>query len=100
MHPRRIEVIADLLSSMAGDGRSQVVVTTHSPTLIAAMLRRAAEAPGLVRLVRCVQHGRATEVRSFDPGPLVADAEIRDSLTGPEDDAVVEAMLVRGWLDG
>jgi predicted ATPase len=101
VHPRRIEVIADLLASIAQQRRSQVVVTTHSPTLIAAFLQRAKESPELVKLFRCSQRGRATHVQEFLPtGPLFEDQEVRDSLTGPEDAALVEAMLLRGWLDG
>jgi len=101
VHPRRIGVIADLLSSMADQGRNQVVVTTHSPTLISAMYRRALEAPARIKIFHCSQHGRSTEVKLFQPpGPLFEDAEIRSSLTGPEDSGLVEAMLLRGWLDG
>lgn len=98
VHPRRIEVIADLLASMAAQGRSQVVVTTHSPTLIGAMLRRAREAPGQIKLFRCFQKGRATQVKSFDVGPLFEDQEISGSLSSPED-AGIEALMTRGWLD-
>ncbi len=72
VHPRRIDVIADLLASMAQQGRSQVVVTTHSPTLIAAMHRRAQAAPDLIRIFQCSQQGRATEVRTLI-GPLFVD---------------------------
>ncbi|MFL6197207.1 MAG: AAA family ATPase [Thermoanaerobaculia bacterium] len=101
VHPRRIEVIADLLASIAEQRRSQVVVTTHSPTLIAAMRRRAAESPDLIKLFQCSQRGRATHVQEFLPaGPLFEDEGIGDSLTSPEDSTLVEAMLLRGWLDG
>jgi predicted ATPase len=101
VHPRRIEVIANLLASMA-QGRSQVVVTSHSPTLIAAMLRRARAAPNQVRMYRCTQHGLATEVSAFETkGPLFDDFEISSTLRGPDDEAeIVEAALLRGWLDG
>jgi predicted ATPase len=99
VHPRRIEVIANLLASMA-QGRRQVVVTTHSPTLIAAMLARAREFPDQVRLYRCTQHGLATEVKPFAPGPLFEGGEIQKSLLGPDDPELIEAMLLRGWLDG
>ena len=100
VHPRRIEVIADLLASMASEERSQVVVTTHSPTLIAAMLQKSREKPGRIKLFRCSQDGRATQVKPFEiAGPLLEDPEIREALTGPEDAQVVEALLTRGWLD-
>jgi len=101
VHPRRIEVIADLLGSMADQGHSQVVVTTHSPTLIAAMYRRAQEVPGKIKIFRCAQHGRATEVSLLEPPALLwQDSEIRNALTGSEDAGLMEAMLLRGWLDG
>ncbi|HVT16422.1 MAG TPA: ATP-binding protein [Thermoanaerobaculia bacterium] len=101
VHPRRIEVIANLLVSMA-EGHSQVVVTTHSPTLIGAMTSIAREAPKQVRMYRCTQHGLATQVGAFEPmGPLFEDSEIRKSLRGPDDEAeIIEAALLRGWLDG
>jgi predicted ATPase len=101
VHPRRIGVIANLLASMA-QRRSQVVLTTHSPTLIAAMLSRARAAPKQVRLYRCSQHGLATEVSAFETtGPLFEDPDIKRSLRGPDDEAeIVEAALLRGWLDG
>jgi predicted ATPase len=103
VHPRRIEVIADLLSFMARSSRTQVVVTTHSPTLIGAMLRKSREDPGLVRLLRCAQEGRETLLTPFDTtGPIFDDLEARDALKEAEDDTdtLVEALLVRGWLDG
>jgi predicted ATPase len=101
VHPRRIEVIANLLDSMAL-GRSQVVVTTHSPTLIAAILARARTSARQMRMYRCTQHDGATEVSAFESaGPLFDDADIPSLLRSPDDKAeVVEAMLLRGWLDG
>lgn len=101
VQPRRIEVIARLLASMALPGRTQVIVTTHSPTLIGAMLRIRRERPQLIRLLRCTQEGRETRLKPFEPaGPLFDDPEIRRALSGVEDDALVEALLIRGWLDG
>ncbi len=76
VHPRRIEVIADLLASIALSKRSQVVVTTHSPTLIAALLRRNRDDPDQLRIYSCSQRGRSTEIRPFSPGPLLEDPEI------------------------
>jgi predicted ATPase len=100
VHPRRVDVIADLLLGMTEEGRSQVVVTTHSPTFIAAMLQRQRELPDRIKLLRCSQYGLATEVREFLAAPLLDDPEIRSALIGPEDPEIVEAMMVRGWLDG
>ncbi len=104
VHPRRIEVIADLLTGMASSSRTQVIVTTHSPTMIAEMLKRGRENPKRVRLLRCTQEGRETRLQRFEPsGPLfdhADDPDIRAALSGAEDDALVEALLIRGWLDG
>lgn len=101
VHPRRIEVIADLLASMASGGKSQVVVTTHSPTLIAALLQRSRESPGQIKFFQCSQVGMTSQVKPFEiEGALFEDPEIRKALTGPEDEQIVEALLKRGWLDG
>lgn len=100
VQPRRIEVIADLLVSMAAQGSTQVIVTTHSPTFLGAMAARRREAPGQILLLRCAQDGRATRVEPFDPGPLFEDREFREALVGREDEGVLEAAILRGWLDG
>lgn len=101
VHPRRIDVIADLLASMAESGR-QVVVTTHSPTLVGAMVRKQQQAGAdQVRILRCFREGRSTAIEPFDIDvDLYADRDIRDALRGPDDEGLVEAMLLRGWLDG
>lgn len=99
VHPRRIEVIADLLLSMVRSRERQVLVTTHSPTLVAAFARRQRETKELVALYLCSQGGRATSFGAFDSsGPLFDDQEIRDSLLGHEDEALVQSALLRGWL--
>jgi len=60
----------------------QVVVTTHSPTFVSAVLEMKREQPTLIELVRCIQDGRATRVEPFeDPLPLLQNDEIRAALT-------------------
>lgn len=77
---RLAPLIAKLLASIAGKEDRQVVVTTHSPTFVSAMLEMKREQPELIELVRCVQDGRATRVEPFaDPLPLVENREIRDA---------------------
>lgn len=105
VHPRRIEVIADLLMSMtharSGKCGRQVIVTTHSPVFVSAILPRARERPDVVTLLRCFQDGGATQLEAFDTtGALFEDAEIRAALTAYDDGQLVESMWVRGWLDG
>ncbi len=102
VHPRRAETVADLLISMAGSQR-QVIVTTHSPTLIAAIVRRQSqrEQADKILLLQCVQEGRATRVEPFDPRePLFQDIEIASALKSPGGEGVLEEALLRGWLDG
>jgi predicted ATPase len=62
VHPRRIDVIADLLVSIASSQDRQVIVTTHSPAFVTAMLERQRQTTDLVAFVRCVQDGRSTRV--------------------------------------
>jgi hypothetical protein len=99
-------VIADLLVSIASSHDRQVVVTTHSPAFVTAMLERQRETRDLIALARCVQDGRWTRVEPFrDPLPLLEEREIREALTSKEDltaetERVVSTMLRQGWLDG
>jgi len=104
VHPRRIEVITELLAGIARSGRRQVIVTTHSPELVRCVAEMAMAAardgePAKVLLLRCTQDSRGSRLAPFNPAPLFQDEEIRTALTGPED-RIIEAMLVRGWLDG
>jgi predicted ATPase len=101
VHCRRIEVIADLLHRMATEGGQQVVVTTHSPTLVAAMVRKQRLDSDAIRLLACHRDGRVTGVRPFDSsGRLFDDQEIAAGLRDDSEDALIEALLRRGWLDG
>ncbi len=99
VHPRRIEVIADILSSIGR--RTQLLLTTHSPTLVAAMLQRQRQDQNHVLLLRCVQEDAGTHLIPFvDPGALFEDEPIQQALRGSEDELIMTDMLIRGWLDG
>ncbi|MBN1612600.1 MAG: hypothetical protein JW940_38575 [Polyangiaceae bacterium] len=51
--------------------------------------------------MRCVQERQSTRVVRVDPKtPLLANAEIREAFSDPDDAYVVHAMLRRGWFDG
>jgi predicted ATPase len=100
VHPRRIEVIGDILDSLSQRG-SQVVVTTHSPTFVATMLRKKRADPDRVEILLCRRRGRSTVLRAFEPtGELFDDNDIRQSLLSEDEDALIGAMLTRGWFDG
>lgn len=99
VHPRRIELIARLLFSLAE--HRLVVVTTHSPLFVDAILKLKNETAvqGDVRLfnVRLASHG--TVVEPFDvSGGLFKDKEIADALNR-SDDGLFESLALRGYPD-
>jgi predicted ATPase len=100
VHPRRLELIAQLLLSLALDQGRQVVVTTHSPLFCDAVLRGARSKPSEVGLFNVHRSGHATAVRPFDvAGPLFTDPEIAKALTSGTEDGLFESLLLRGMLD-
>lgn len=100
VHPRRLDLIAQLLMSLASDGDRQVIVTTHSPLFCDAVLRRAASAPEDVGLFNVRRVGQATTVEPFDTsGPLFKDTEIAEALASPTEDGRFEGLLLRGLID-
>ena len=101
VHPRRLELIARLLASLALDQGCQVIVTTHSPLLCSAILRegRARESDDISLFnVRCVDD--RTEIQRFGAdAPLFQDLEIVEGLTSPAEDALLENLVLCGFLD-
>ena len=55
-----------------------------------------------VRVLRCAEIGRETIVLDFGPtrGSLLDDAQVREALGEQGEAQLVEAALLRGWLDG
>ncbi len=100
VQPKRIKVIASLLTEMATTSERQVVVTTHSPILVAAIASKALEDSKRVALLHCTQDGRETRIKEMNLLGLRDDREgtIDRSLMGPEDAALV-AMELHGWFD-
>ncbi len=100
VHPRRLELIAQLLLSLALEGDRQVVVTTHSPLFCDAVLKQARSKPEKIGLFNVRRVGRASEVRPFDvTGPLFQDSEVAAALTSGTEDGLFESLLLRGWID-
>lgn len=100
VHPRRLELIAQLLLSLALDQGRQVVVTTHSPLFCDAVLKGARERSEDVGLFNVRRDRAATIVRRFDvAGPLFKDQEIAAALTASSEDGLFESLLLRGLLD-
>lgn len=87
VHPRRIDVIARLLVSLSEREQRQVIVTTHSPLFVDAVLKLQSEdkveGVGLFN-VRLFE-GK-TLIKPFDPsGPLLKDQEIAADLVAQMD---------------
>lgn len=100
VHPRRLDLIAQLLLSLALEQGRQVVVTTHSPLFCDAVLRGARSRPEDIGLFNVRRDGAATIVRPFDvAGPLFKDQQIAAALTGGTEDGLFESLLLRGLLD-
>lgn len=100
VHPRRLELIAQLLTSLAIEQRRQVVVTTHSPLFCDAALKLSRSHAKDIALMNVRRGTNGTEVRPFDvTGPLFKDQEIAKALTAGTEDGLFESLMIRGMLD-
>jgi predicted ATPase len=100
VHPRRLELIAQLLLSLALEHGRQVIVTTHSPLFCDAILKASRSKPEHVGLFNVRRERAATVVQPFDvSGPLLEDLEIAEALTAGTEDGLFESLLLRGMLD-
>ena len=99
VHPRRVATIARFLLNTAQ--RSQVVVTSHSPTFLGEMLRLGREQDDATIGLFACRHGiGGTEITPFqDPGPLFEETNVAEALAASGEDRLVEEMYLRGWLD-
>jgi predicted ATPase len=100
VHPRRVELIAELLGALAMNQGRQVIITTHSPLLCEAIIRKQRDYPERVTLMKVGYEAGGTTISPFDvSGSLFQDKEIRDALAGKEEDGVFETLLLRGLID-
>jgi predicted ATPase len=100
VHPRLLELIAQLLLSLALEQGRQVVVTTHSPLFCDAVLKGAPSRPEDVGLFNVRRDGQATVVQPLAiTGPLFKDHEIAAALTTGTEDGLFESLLLRGMLE-
>jgi predicted ATPase len=99
VHPRRLQLIADLLWSLSATPGRQVIVTTHSPFFCDAVLK-SHERRNDLALVQVHRRGAATELRTHLPsGPLFAEHEFSEAMRQQGEDGVFEALIMRGLLD-
>ncbi|MEM9555182.1 MAG: AAA family ATPase [Acidobacteriota bacterium] len=106
VHPRRIELIAQILGSLAlrDQAPRQVLLTSHSPLFCRAIYTMSRQRPERVSLFHAVREGTDTRFHRLDASPLFHDQEIRAALRSARgedvvDEDVLEALIVRGLLD-
>ena len=101
VHPRRVELIAKMLTSLALDHHRQVVVTTHSPIFCDAVLKEArSRATDSIGLFNVRRDGAGTKVEPFETnGALFDDPEIAEALAMPTEDHVFESLILSGFID-
>lgn len=99
IHPRRLDLIVQLLSSLALERGRQVIITTHSPRLCEAVLNICEKERNDVALLRVRQGTTGTEVTRFDVGPLFRDQAVAEDLRARTQDGLFEGLLMRGLVD-
>ena len=99
VHPRRIELIAQLLISLASR-EHQVIVTTHSLIFCGEVLKQAKLNPDNdIGLFTFNGRDRETKIQPFDPGPLFEDNEIREQLMSKRVEYLFGELVMRGLID-
>lgn len=100
VHPRRLELIAELLTSLALVQKKQVVVTTHSPLFCMHILKRRKEHPEDIALFRTRRGKQGTEILPFAAiGPLFDGPNVDDALAEESEDGLPASSILRGLLD-
>ena len=100
VHPRRLELIAQLLTSLAVDQKRQLIITTHSPLFCDAILRLSRNHPADVGMFNVRRSASGTEIKAFRAsGPLFEDQEIAKGLSTRGEDGLFEGLLLRGLLN-
>lgn len=100
VHPRRLELVAQLLASLATSQDRQVIVTSHSPFFCDAILKQARSAPDKIALLNVRQEHTRTVVHPFDAtGTLWQDSNIQSALTAESEDGMFSGLVMRGLID-
>lgn len=94
-----LERIAELLASVSRKGGAQIVVTTHSPGFVAAMLERAESGESDIGLFSVTRDGRSSVVKQLRSLGLWQDQAIDELLEEPDTYDKITALIRRGWLE-
>ena len=88
VHPRRIRMIAEMLKTRTATGDTQLIVTTHSPTVLDLIPNSA--------LFVCRKDGGRTMIEPFLPFELLREREIDHGL---DDAPPISQRVLRGDFD-
>ena len=91
VHPRRIQLIAELLQTRAELGETQMIVTTHSPLLVDQIPQ--------TFLYVCRKGETGTQIEPFTSLPLWRGKEISEALEDEDEPLSVSAQILHGDLD-
>ena len=101
VHPKRIELIARILTALAMEKECQLVITTHSPLFCTAVLREArSRANDDIGLFTFHGTDQQTEIRTLPNfEPLFKNTEIVEALTSNRENSLFEELVLRGLID-
>lgn len=88
VHPRRIRMIAEMLKTRTATGDTQLIVTTHSPTLLDLI--------PIASLFVCSKRGGRTVIEPFLTAELFREKDIDRAL---DEDGSISQRVLRGYFD-
>jgi predicted ATPase len=91
VHPRRLQLIAELLQTRAELRETQMIVTTHSPLLVDQIPK--------TFLYVCRKDEAGTQIEPFEPFPLWREQEASQAIDDDGEPLSVSAQILRGDLD-
>jgi len=102
VHPRRLDLVARLLTSLAMEGQQQVVVTTHSPLFCQRILDlKRNQNEERIELIVLKRDAGGTHCAPFSSiGPLWDDKDLREAFASHSEDGWFEGLALRGLIDG
>jgi len=91
IHPQRIELVAELLKTRARIGDTQLIVTTHSPTLLKLIPEES--------LYNCQKNDGITTIRPLNLGGLWKDHDVSSALNTDYCDLTIAEQVMWGILN-
>jgi predicted ATPase len=91
VHPRRLQLIAELLQTRAELGETQMIVTTHSPLLLDLIADQ--------YLYSCLKRQGSTQIEHLASSKLWRGGESSEHVEAGEEPLSVSSQILRGDLD-